>query len=213
VGDRYNCEIVKACLIQICFKIKIDINIVIDIYINYQNQASSLTPNSPEYFQNLAQQYPVGQRLAALYRQNALAEQKFNNQNQRSLTFLNQLVPLYNQLQNLGVNTAPQLTACQNGIQSLQGAIPYGKQLINQLGGQYQKQVGLCLKLLSQCEGAGVSPLMAPQLQNAQNIANNLYLAVPSNLAPYTANDFQNMLNVQLQRLPNIQNALVALQG
>jgi hypothetical protein len=113
----------------------------------------------------------------------------------------------------LGVNTAPQLTSCQNGINSLQGAIPYGKNLINQLQNQYQNQIHLCLQLLTQCENAGVNPYGPQQLQNAQYQVNNLNLAVPNNMTPFTVNNLQNMLKNQLARLPAIQNALVTLGG
>jgi hypothetical protein len=134
----YNCELTKACIIQICFKIKIEINIVTDIYITYKNQLANLAVGSPEYVQNLVTSYPLAQRVAALYRRNALAEQNFNNQCQRGLNALNLVIPLYNKLQNLGENTAPELTECQNAAQGLQAAIPYGQNLVNQLNNAYQ---------------------------------------------------------------------------
>lgn len=141
LGDRYNCELIKACLIQICFKIKIEINIVIDIYITYKNQTSQLTVGSQEYLQNLANTFPVEQRLAALYHRNALAEQNFNNQNVRALKAVNLLIPLYNKLQNLGFNTAPQISALQTTVTTLQAANQYGQNLVNQLNNGYQHSV------------------------------------------------------------------------
>jgi hypothetical protein len=157
--------------------------------------------------------YPVQQRLTALYRRNALAEQNFNNQNQRSLNALNLLIPLYNKLQNLGVNTAPELSSCQNAVSNLQAAIPQSQVQLNQLNNGYQQGVENCIHLNIQLQKAGLSPVVPQQLVWAQNQVNNLYNEVPSNLAPFTAVQLKTMLKNHLARLPQIQNAISSLNG